>query len=211
MEPWSEYIRFGVSLLAVLDPLAAIPVFLTLTANQTPRERAMTANMTAISVFAVLTLSALGGDQFLRTMGASMDSFRVGGGIVLMLLAVEMLRAQTSAVRQTPEEAVEAGQKATVAVVPLGIPLLAGPGAISAVIIEMDRVNVWPHAVFVMTCIAIMSLLTWATLRLAAPIGRRLGRLGINIANRLLGLVLAAIAVEIMAGGLRGLFPSLGA
>lgn len=94
--------------------------------------------------------------------------------------------------------------------VPLGIPLLAGPGALSAVIVQMDRGTGWLHAVIVLACVAIVAGLCWLALRFAEPLGRALGPIGLNVAHRLIGLILTAIAIEMMANGMKQLFPALG-
>ncbi|MDR3514330.1 MAG: NAAT family transporter [Azospirillaceae bacterium] len=207
MENWSEYAHFFVSLFAILTPFAAIPMFLNLTALQTPAVRARTADTATMTVFVVLIGSAVSGDLVLRLMGTSLDSFRVGGGIVLLLIALSMLNAQLSAVKHVPTETTEAELRQSVGVVPLGLPLIAGPGSISTVIIEMQRGQGWSHDALIMACIAAVCATVWLSLRLAEPIGRHLGQTGLNILTRLFGLMLAAIAVEIMATGLRGLFP----
>ncbi|MGD2117239.1 MAG: MarC family protein [Chromatiales bacterium] len=209
MEYWSEYTRFFTALLVILDPFAAIPIFLSLTQGYTAAERGKAASLAAITVIMVLALSALFGETMLTVLGASLPSFRVGGGIVLLLMALTMLRAQTDAMRTTPAEKVAAGSRENIAVVPIAIPLLAGPGAISTVIIEMHRPGAEYHVVWVIGVILLLVLLLWAVLRLATPIGRFLGPIGLNILNRLFGLILTAIAVEIMANGLRELFPAL--
>jgi multiple antibiotic resistance protein len=147
--------------------------------------------------------------MLLRVMGTSLDAFRVGGGIVLFTMSLSMLNAKVSAVQQTPEEADEAGQKSVLGVVPIGIPLLVGPGSISSTIIETKRNPEIAHLLAVIACIALVCVAVWITLRLADPIGRRLGRTGLNILNRIFGLLLAAIAVQIIAAGLVGLFPIL--
>lgn len=210
MEGFAEYSRFVVTLLAILSPFSALPVFLALTAGQEPSFRARTADMAASTVFLVLLLSALTGDMLLRAMGTSLDAFRVGGGIVLFLMALSMLNAKVSAVQQTPEETDEANQKSAVGVVPIGIPLLVGPGSISSTIIETKRSPEWAHLAAVIACVALVCVVVWLTLRLADQIGTRLGRTGLNILGRIFGLLLAAIAVQIVAVGLLGLFPALG-
>jgi multiple antibiotic resistance protein len=203
------YSRFVVTLLAILTPFAAIPVFLALTTGQDDAFRRRTADMAAATVFAVLFVSAVTGDMLLRVMGTSLDAFRVGGGIVLFTMSLSMLNAKVSAVQQTPEEADEAGQKSVLGVVPIGIPLLVGPGSISSTIIETKRNPEIAHLLAVIACIALVCVAVWITLRLADPIGKRLGRTGLNILNRIFGLLLAAIAVQIIAAGLVGLFPIL--
>jgi multiple antibiotic resistance protein len=206
---FADYSRFLVTLLAILTPFAAIPVFLAMTGGQDERFRTRTANMAAATVFCVLVVSAITGDLLLRILGTSLDAFRVGGGIVLFLMSLSMLNAKMSAVQQTPEEADEAGQKSTLGVVPIGIPLLVGPGSISSTIIETKRSAEFAHLAAVVGCIALVCVVVWITLRLADPIGRQLGRTGLNILNRIFGLLLAAIAVQIVAVGLIGLFPAL--
>lgn len=125
------------------------------------------------------------------------------------MLAVAMFHAQESPSRHTAEEAAEAGEKSDIAVVPLGVPLLAGPGAISTVIIFSHQASNWMAVGLLMAIIALVALIVWITLYLAIPIGTFLGKTGINIATRLMGLFLAAIAVEFIAGGLVKLIPKL--
>jgi multiple antibiotic resistance protein len=204
---WSEYSRFLIALFAILTPFAAIPIFLSLTEGRSQAERRRIAGSAALTVLCVLVGAALSGDVVLRVVGTSLDSFRVGGGIVLLLMALSMLNAQVSRVQQTGPEAEEAGQRSAIGVVPLGLPLLAGPGAISTVIIEGQRHPGLLHDVLVIGCVAAVCGAVWLALVAAAPIGGRLGQTGLNILNRLFGLLLAAIAVEIIANGLRGLFP----
>jgi multiple antibiotic resistance protein len=206
---FAVYSRFVVTLLAILTPFAAIPVFLALTAGQDQAFRKRTADMAATTVFAVLVVSAVTGDLLLRVMGTSLDAFRVGGGIVLFTMSLSMLNAKVSAVQQTQEEADEAGGKSVLGVVPIGIPLLVGPGSISSTIIETKRSPELAHLALVIGCIALVCIAVWGTLRLADPIGKRLGRTGLNILNRIFGLLLAAIAVQIISAGLIGLFPAL--
>jgi multiple antibiotic resistance protein len=206
---FAVYSRFVVTLLAILTPFAAIPVFLALTAGQDQAFRKRTADMAATTVFAVLVVSAVTGDLLLRVMGTSLDAFRVGGGIVLFTMSLSMLNAKVSAVQQTQEEADEAGGKSVLGVVPIGIPLLVGPGSISSTIIETKRSPELAHLALVIGCIALVCIAVWGTLRLADPIGKRLGRTGLNILNRIFGLLLAAIAVQIISAGLIGLFPVL--
>jgi len=207
---WSEYSRFLVTLTAVLDPFTAVPMFVVLTERQTREEKLRTARATAFTVGILLATAAVAGETLLAIMGTSLAAFRVGGGIVLLLMGIAMVGAEASPLRTTPEEATEAATKASVAVVPLAIPLLAGPGALSAVIVQMDRGHGPEHALLVLACIAVVTFACWLSLRFAEPFGRAIGPIGLNVANRLLGIVLTAIAVEMMANGLRTLLPGLG-
>jgi multiple antibiotic resistance protein len=203
-----EYLRFFVTLTAVLDPFLAVPIFLTVTASQSVRARVVLVRVVSITVFVVLAASALLGDTILTAVGASLSAFRVGGGLVLLLMALAMLNAQAGGVRQSEEEAAELEAGELKGVVPLAVPLLAGPGAISTTIIAAEKGGA-AHLAAILGCIALVSALTWFVLRAANLIGSRLGTTGLNIATRLLGLLLAALAIQTMAEGLRQLFPGL--
>ena len=210
MEHWSEYTRFVTALTVIMDPFLAVPVFLSLTAGQTPSERSRVAAVASATVAVVLVLCALGGEAVLRFLGTSLGSFRVGGGLVLLLMALAMLRAEADSLRASPEDVGRQQSERAVGIVPLAIPLLAGPGAISTVIIQMDRSSAPYHRWLVIGCILLVCGVLWLVLKLATPIGRHIGATTQNVINRLFGLILAAIAVEIMANGLKQLFPSLG-
>ena len=209
MEHWTEYTRFTTALLVILDPFIAIPLFLSLTQGQDSRQRMRIAFITSIAVAVVLVSAALFGDSLLAFMGTSLSSFRVGGGIVLLLMALAMLRAESDTLRTTYTEKKTAEEMSSIAVVPLAIPMLAGPGAISTVIIQMQRSALPLHPLVVIGCILLVCVVLWMVLSLAMQIGTTLGRIGMSIIDRLFGLLLAAISIEIIANGLRGLFPVL--
>jgi multiple antibiotic resistance protein len=209
MENWTEYTRFFTALLVILDPFMAIPILLALTKEYSDAERNRVVRITALTVAGVLIAVGLAGETLLLWLGTSLGSFRIGGGIVLFLMALAMLQAQTDPVRSTPSEAESASNKASIAVVPLAIPLLAGPGAMSTVIIAMHRSSAPYHVWMILTVILLVSGILWLVLRLARPIGKLLGDIGLNILNRIFGLILAAIAVEVIANGLKQLFPVL--
>lgn len=210
MEPaWTEYSRFAIALIVIVDPLAVLPLFLQLTEGFTPRERKRTARVTALAVSGVLAAAALAGESLLGVFGTSLAAFRVGGGIVLLLMALSMLTAGPDRTRHTPEEDLASRDKASVAVVPLGVPLLAGPGAISAVIVQMNSGAGVLHGGLVLAIIAALGLACWLTLRNAERIGRWIGPIGMNVVIRLFGLLLAAIGVEFIAAGVKQMFPAL--
>ncbi|MBM4056297.1 MAG: NAAT family transporter [Planctomycetes bacterium] len=209
MEHWTEYTRFLTALMVILDPFAAIPIYLSLTQEYSNTERGRVVFITIVTVALVLIATSISGESLLKTLGTSLASFRVGGGVVLLLMALAMLRAQSDKVRTSPTEKAAAETKETIAVVPLAIPLLAGPGSISTVIIEMHRSSAAYHQVLVILCILFTCILLWTVLRLANQIGKALGPIGLSILHRLFGLILTAIAIEIMANGLRELFPVL--
>jgi len=208
MQSLNEYLRFIVTLAAVVDPFLAVPMFLAIAGAQPPERRRALARTVGLVVFVVLTLAAVIGDSLLLFIGASLPAFRVGGGLVLLLMALAMLNAQAGGVRQSRAEAEQVQSGETGGVVPLAIPLLAGPGAISTTIIAAEKGGA-AHLAVLIGCVALVALATWAALRQASPIAEKLGVTGLNIATRILGLLLAAMAVQTMAEGLKGLFPAL--
>jgi len=203
-----HFASFVVTLVAILDPFMAIPFYIALCANRSAPERERIARLAVLTVLMVLVGAALSGEAVLSALGTSLASFRLAGGLVLLLMALAMLQARPGGVRQTTEEASRAEEGALPGVVPLAVPLLAGPGAISTVMIAAQH-DGWQNRLTVIAAIAVVCALLWLMLRLAVPIGRRLGPTGFNVATRLLGLLLAAIAVEFMAAGMKELFPAL--
>jgi multiple antibiotic resistance protein len=204
-----EYLRFIVTLTAVVDPFLAVPFFLSFTESYSDAARNRLARTVALTVFGVLSVSAFAGEALLELIGASLPAFRVGGGLVLLLMALAMLNAQAGGVRQSKAEAAELEAGDVPGVVPLAIPLLAGPGAISTSIIAAEGGG-FVHQSLIVLCIAVVCGVVWLALRAAHRLAARMGTTGLNVATRILGLLLAAMAVQTMAVGLRQLFPGLG-
>jgi len=209
MLDYAEYLKIFIGLLAIVNPLGAIPLFISMTVDESNRQRRKTINLVAIGVTVILLVALFFGELLLQFFGITIDSFRVGGGILILLMAIAMLHAKTSQVRQTDEEASESIDKESVAIVPLAMPLLAGPGAISTVILAAHKTNGVAHYGIIVLDILLLSLVVWAVLRLSPWIAGRIGATGINIFTRIMGLILAAIAVEFIANGIKGLFPVL--
>jgi multiple antibiotic resistance protein len=203
-----EYVRFVVTLTAVLDPFLAVPIFLSVTSAGDPAGRRRLARVVTLTVLAVLSGAALFGEALLRLIGASLPAFQVGGGLVLLLMALAMLNAKVGEMRQTSAEAAELESGELSGVVPLAVPLLAGPGAIGTTIIAAQAGGA-AHTAALIGCIALVCGLLWWILRVSDAVAPRMGTTGLNIATRLLGLLLAAIAIQTMAEGLRQLFPGL--
>ena len=203
-----HYARFFVTLLAVLDPFLAIPIYVGVTAQKSETARRTLARVVTFTVFAVLASSAFAGEAILNLIGASLPAFRVGGGLVLLLMALAMLSAQAGGLRQSEAEAEELEHGHLSGVVPLAVPLLAGPGAISTAIIAAEAGG-FVHRMLIVSCVFLVCVVLWFVLRLAHVIAPRIGQTGLNIATRLLGLLLTAIAIQTMAEGLKGLFPGL--
>jgi len=210
MLDYSEYTKILIGLLAIINPIGAIPIFVTLTGDATPAQRRQLAQVVAIAVALILFTALLLGERLLGFFGITIDAFRVAGGILVLLMAISMLHARQSEVRQTEEEADESAKRASVAVVPLAMPLLAGPGAISTVILYGHRGHGISHYAAIGADIVLISLSLWALLALVPLVSRHITQTGINIFTRVMGLILAAIAVEFLANGLKGLFPVLG-
>ena len=208
MSSLTEYLRFVVTLTAVVDPFLAVPFFLAFTSTYSAEDRGRLARVIALTVFFVLASAAFLGEALLHLIGASLPAFRVGGGLVLLLMALAMLNAQAGGVRQSQAEAHEFETGDVSGVVPLAVPLLAGPGAISTAIIAAERGGL-AHQFAVIGCIAIVCLVSWAVLARAHAIATRLSLTGLNVATRILGLLLAAMAVQTMADGLKELLPGL--
>jgi multiple antibiotic resistance protein len=206
---YQEYLRYLVTLTAVLDPFLAIPIFISVTATRDDRSRRRLIQVVTLTVFLVLAGAAIFGEKLLLALGASLPAFQVGGGLVLLLMALAMLNAKVGEMRQTREEAEELESGEVSGVVPLAVPLLAGPGAISTTVIAAQTGG-FAHTMALIVCIALVAVLVFVMLRIAHGVGARMGMTGLNIATRILGLILAAIAIETMADGLKGLFPGLG-
>lgn len=209
MNEWAYLLKTGIALFAIVNPVGGLTVFISATEDWTEAERRRTARTIGLTVFTVLTLSVFIGDSLLGFFGIGIPSFQVGGGILLLLMAISMLQARQGFVRQTPEEEEEIAHKEGIAIVPLSVPLLAGPGAISSMIIAAEHSgSFWGHVQLVLP-VLIVALLVWGIFSISALIAARLGTIGINIVTRLMGLILAAMAIEFISRGLGQLFPGL--
>jgi multiple antibiotic resistance protein len=202
---WSEYMKIFTALMAILNPWGVLPMFLTLTGKSTTDERKHIAWTICLSVATVLSLTALVGEIVLSLFGISVASFQVGGSILLLLMAIGMMYGK----RKEGENTEAIADMESIAVVPLSVPLLAGPGSISTVIIYANLSTSWVHKALIITCVLLASLVTWLILRAATRLGSFIGALGLNIASRLMGLLLASIAVEFFTRGIVKLLPGL--
>ncbi len=199
-----------VGVFAILNPLGAIPLFLSLTAGRSRQDMRRIAAKTASAVAAILLVAVWSGHRLLEIFGIGVPAFRIAGGLLVLLIAIAMFHAKSTPARHTREEDAEAESKEDIAVVPLAIPLLAGPGAISLVIVDAQKAHGLGPKFGLSAGILVVGVLVWLVLRLAEPIGVRLGTAGLNIATRVMGLILAAMAVQFMAVGLTALLPGLG-
>jgi multiple antibiotic resistance protein len=202
-----------IALLAIVNPIGVVPFFLHFTQNFTPEQRRQTMRVSAISAFAVVSISGLAGLKIIAFFGISIASFQVGGGLLLLMSAIHMLNAQPAEIRgdDVNQGQAKADAGSSIAIVPLTIPLLTGPATISTMVIYAEKTRTfWEHAVLVGYGVVIGAA-TYAVFMASGRIARVLGQTGINVMTRLMGLILAAMAVELLADGLTKLFPILAA
>lgn len=186
------------SLFVIVDPLAVIPAFIAMTANDLPKQRIRMARIASLVVAGVLLFFAITGQLIFKILGITMPAFQIAASIVLLLIAIDMLRAQRSRVQQTSEETEAGVEKTDIAVTPLAIPMLAGPGAISTVILLQSQAEDIPQLLALYCCIIGVAVVTYLILRLSAHGARWLSPIFMNIAIRIMGLLLAAVAIQFM-------------
>jgi multiple antibiotic resistance protein len=195
------------TLLLVVDAPAAVPLLLSVTRTDTAERRRRTALRASLAAGLVLAVFAALGREILHLLGISLGAFRIAGGLLLFLLAVDMLRAERSRQRTSPEEEAEGVERPDPSIFPLAIPMLAGPGATSTVMVLISRAaNGWQVAI-VFGAIALTTAITWVMLHGAELVERRLGRTGMNVVQRVTGLILAATAVQFVVEGTANVLP----
>jgi multiple antibiotic resistance protein len=190
------------SLFVIVDPLAVVPAFIAMTPGNTPSDRIRMARLAAVVMTGVLLAFAFAGQWIFRVLGITMAAFQIAASIVLLLVALDMLRAQRSRVVETREETAAGIEKLDIAVTPLAIPMLAGPGAISTVILLQNQARNLAQHVALCASIVVVSTVTYTILRISAHGTRWLSPIALNIAIRVMGLLLAAVAVQFMINGL---------
>jgi multiple antibiotic resistance protein len=196
------YAAIIVTVFALVDPIGTLPFFVALTDGFEPKDRRVVLDRAVLTMAGILTVFALVGRYLFLAFGFSLAAFEVAGGIILFLVAYDMLRGEVTRTKLTPGSD-DSGRRYEVGIVPLGIPLLAGPGAISTVMIYEGTAGSNPielSATFV--AIAVSAFATWITFRYGAAILDRLGRVGVVALSRVLGLILAAIGVQFVITGI---------
>jgi multiple antibiotic resistance protein len=209
MQNWNDYLQLSAGLLSVDNPIGAIPTFIALTASRSKADRQRTAWICAGAVLISLLLALLAGEPILDFFGIGLPAFRVAGGILVLLMGISMLHASPDLSRHTPEEHAESYDRESIAVVPLAIPLLSGPGAISTTIVFGHMGHSIVHYALVAAAIFSVSVIVLIAMLTAPKIAEALGHTGINVVTRIMGLLLTSIAVEFIAQGLVSLFPVL--
>src|SRR6266536_398097 len=191
------------SVLFIVDPLTAVPTFLAMTARDPPEVRRLMARRGAWTCAVTLTAFALGGSLIFRLFGITIAAFKIAGGVVIGLNALDMVQARRSQQRETPVEKAEGIEKEDVGIMPLGIPMLAGPGAISTVMVLAGASKSAVTTAGLYAAIALTALVCYLTLAAATRLERRLGQTGMRILTRLMGLVLCAIAAQFIIDGIK--------
>jgi len=190
------------SLIFIVDPIATIPTFLVLTSDAELKHRRHMAKRAAWTCFLVLAGFGLGGTFIFKMFGITLPAFRIAGGLIMILIGLDMVQARRSQTKETPDERQQAMEKEDVGIIPLGIPMLAGPGSISTVIALMAQSTSWLHSIWILLAVAVTAFLSYLTLAAADRLGRRMGDTGIHILTRFMGLLLMAIAVQFILSGL---------
>ncbi|MEQ1528937.1 MAG: NAAT family transporter [Methylococcales bacterium] len=206
---WNDYLQLSAGLFSVVNPIGVVPIFTSLTTNRTTADRTRTAVVCAASVAMVLFISLVAGEPILHFFGIGLPAFRVAGGLLVLMMGISMLYASNDRARHTPEERAESYEKESIAVVPLAIPLLSGPGAISTTIVYGHMGHSLQHYLLVGSVILSVSGIVLVALLSASKIAEVMGRTGMNVVTRVMGLILASIAVEFIAKGMTELFPVL--
>ena len=198
-----ELVLIFTSILFIVDPFAVIPTFLAMTPRDSPEQRRLLAKRGAWTCAITLMIFALGGSVIFKVFGITIAAFKIAGGVLIGLNALDMVQARRSQQRETPVEKAEGIEKEDIAILPLGVPMLAGPGAISTVMVLAVSAKTVAATVAVYISIILTAVITYYVLAAATMVERRLGQTGMRILTRLMGLVLCAIAVQFILDGIK--------
>jgi multiple antibiotic resistance protein len=198
-----ELVLIFTSILFIVDPFAVIPTFLAMTARDAPAQRRVLARRGAWTCAITLMAFALGGSMIFKIFGITIGAFKIAGGVLIGLNALDMVQARRSQQRETPVETAEGIQKDDIGIMPLGVPMLAGPGAISTVMVLALGAKSAAATITVYASIVLTAVITYLVLAAASMVERRLGQTGMRILTRLMGLVLCAIAVQFIVDGIK--------
>lgn len=203
------YVKFLVGLFAIVNPIGLLPVFISLTEHLDNESRNQTNRTANIGVAVILIISLLVGSYILDLFSISINSFRIAGGLLVVIIGMTMINGKLGENKQNKEEINESIAKTSVALVPLALPLMGGPGAITSMIVWGSNYHTLGYQIGFIICIVIFCGCCWLLFRSAPFIIRNLGKTGLNVVTRIMGLLLMALGVEIMVGGIRNLFPGL--
>ena len=202
-------VTFALALVTIANPIGNMAIFASLTSDRDDAEKKQIALKATISIVIILVIVTWSGSYILGLFDISIAAFQTTGGLIILLLGLSMLHSKTSAMHQTLEEKKAAADKEQIAVVPLAIPIVAGPGAMTTIIVQTHQTGTVVDRLVVTVICVLVALLLLLAFRFATPLSHRLGLGGINIVTRIMGMMLAAIAVGMLAAGLKKLFPGL--
>lgn len=202
----SAYVRFSLlalsSIFFLVDPFAALPTFLAVTAGADRKRRRMMARKASLTAWVVLSAFSLAGQYLFRIFGITLAAFEIAGGIILLLIGLDMLQAKRSPTQESEEEAAEATSKEDAGIVPLGVPMLAGPGSITSVMVLVGQVRIWWQMAAILGSIFVTAVACFLVLGNSDKVAKALGETGIRILVRVMGLLLVALAVQYFVNGL---------
>jgi multiple antibiotic resistance protein len=205
----TAYLAFIVSVFALMNPLAAVPVYLGLTTDLDPETRRRIPFKTATAAFVIMVIAFIAGETILDMFSVSIPALRIAGGIVILSMGWSMLQAKTSRTKQTEEEAEEATSRDSIAIIPMAIPMTAGPGAISLMVVKASYQNPIEGQIAIILGVLLVCVVLWLFLKSATKISSVLGQTGMNIVTRIMGLLMLGVGVEFMAQGAGEMFPGL--
>jgi multiple antibiotic resistance protein len=205
----AEIVTFIIAMLAITNPIGNMAIFAGLTGDKTLEEKRHSALIAGIAILIILIIVTWSGNLILEAFGIDIASFETAGGLIIALMGLSMLHAKTSPIHQNPDEAEDAKTKTSVAVVPIAIPLVAGPGAITTIVVSTHSYPTIEDKVIISAVSIVLGLILWGAFYFSAPVSKLLGVSGINIVTRIMGIILTAIAFGMMASGFKALFPGL--
>lgn len=205
----NDSINFLVTIISILNPLGALPLFLALTRHHTMKDIKLISNSCTLAVMITIALSLVMGQKILSFFGIGVPSFTVGGGILIFGMALNMVRAQASEVKLNKEEIEHLAEPSELGIVPLAIPMLSGPGTISSSIIYSKGMISTPHWIGAAVVVLVCGLVVKIALTYARPIGDRIGKIGLNVMTRIMGIILLASSIEMITKGLKEILPIL--
>ena len=205
----AELITFVIAMLAITNPIGNLAIFASLTGDKTVQEKRKTALVAGIAILIILILVTWTGDLLLRAFGIDIASFETAGGLIIALMGISMLHAKPSPIHHGDKDQADAEAKTNVAVVPIAIPIVAGPGAITTIVVNTHHYHTFDDKLLISAVSIVIALILWIAFYFSAPVSRLMGPSGINIVTRIMGIILASIAFGMMAAGFKALFPGL--
>lgn len=203
-----DSVKLIVSMMSILNPIGVIPIFLSMTESFPEKKVRAIATSCALTVTITLILAVVGGKKFLSIFSISVDSFTIGGGFLIFTMAMEMIKAKRPSTKMNKDE-VEHLEPNEIGIVPLAIPLISGPGSISTAIIYSSRMSSTYHWIGAIISFILLGIMIKIIFTYSRAIGKKMGRIGLNVMTRIMGIILLSVSIEMVSSGLRGLFPIL--